>query len=106
MRNGQSAALTIGLQNHKIESCAYGRISERGACDWCCALFNAINQQSQRLCYIKNGPKWIEAFLLSSRVITVRNGYKVYEHMVTLEMERAFPVNDTMLKMSNPLNWE
>lgn len=102
LRIGQSSAATQGLKNHDIKSVSFGRIEERGACDWCCALFNGIQQNSMKQCWIKIGDKWHGAFLLTSRLLTIKNGYKVFEHKVTLDKKSEFPISNSNLKMFNP----
>ena len=102
LRSGQSSTATQGLKNHEIKSVTFGRIEERGACDWCCALFNGIQQNSMRQCWIKIGEKWHEAFLLTSRLLMIKNGYKVFEHKVTIDKKLEFPISSSNLKMFNP----
>lgn len=103
LRLGQSSAATQGLKNHDIKSATFGRIEERGACDWCCALFNAIQQNSMRQCWIRNGTKWQEAYLLTSRLLTTKDNYKIFEYKVTTDKKIEFVVSNNNLKMFNPL---
>jgi hypothetical protein len=101
LRSGQSSASSQGLKNYDVEVVSFGRTSERGACHWCCALFNALQKDFFLGCFIREGDEWVNAYFLASRVIAERNGKKYYEHKVTKNKESEFCVSNMDIRITD-----